>query len=523
MSRNQMPLGKAKGYYKERILLKKGNCLPGILLLLFILAVGLCVLNGMVFPFSHELYRYPRLIIWLSCAGILLAWKTGADHIIRLDEQILQQKADRLEMLYVCTMFVVHLLLGYWMEYTPSGDNYMLYQASQTLARDGKFETGSDFLLYFGRYSNQWGFLLILTIFYRLLFAVGIQNTFYPVVVLQTVLYVFAFRSMFRIVTRFSGNRGRLLLIGMLLSCLPLCLAASVLYTDTFSMPFIIFTLEWALRVGNARGTKERYTCAAMCGLMAFLGGQIKMTVLIMLIAAGIYWIYALPLRKMAVSVAIATMVVGIGIGTVHGIMLSFILDRQIYHQEHTPVIHWIMMSIPSADNPYGGYYSRDYAITWGMMDEGASQSEVMASILSRMKDKIYTLRYPNRLALAILRKNSAALTDGTFGMTEMLDDRPVRWNLCSEIVLESGKYYRIYGAITTGIWMAQLLLSGMCAWKELRTRRADYTVLYVACLGIILFLMIWEARSRYLFGFVPVLLMIPALYGNEKDDIIRL
>ena len=158
-----------------------------------------------------------------------------------------------------------------------------------------------------------------------------------------------------------------------------------------------------------------------------------------------------------------------------------------------------------------------------GMMDEGASQSEVMASILSRMKDKIYTLRYPNRLALAILRKNSAALTDGTFGMTEMLDDRPVRWNLCSEIVLESGKYYRIYGAITTGIWMAQLLLSGMCAWKELRTRRADYTVLYVACLGIILFLMIWEARSRYLFGFVPVLLMIPALYGNEKADIIRL
>ena len=43
----------------------------------------------MVLPFSHERYRYPRLILWLSCAQILVAWKTGADHIIRLDKQIL--------------------------------------------------------------------------------------------------------------------------------------------------------------------------------------------------------------------------------------------------------------------------------------------------------------------------------------------------------------------------------------------------------------------------------------------------
>ena len=53
-------------------------------------------------------------------------------------------------------------------------------------------------------------------------------------------------------------------------------------------------------------------------------------------------------------------------------------------------------MSIPSGNNPYGGV-SGDYAITWGMMEEGATHEEVMASIYSRMKDKIYTLRYPNR------------------------------------------------------------------------------------------------------------------------------
>lgn len=37
--------------------------------------------------------------------------------------------------------------------------------------------------------------------------------------------------------------------------------------------------------------------------------------------------------------------------------------------QHHTPTIHWIMMSIPTGDNPYGGA-TGDYGITWGMMED---------------------------------------------------------------------------------------------------------------------------------------------------------
>ena len=109
-------------------------------------------------------------------------------------------------------------------------------------------------------------------------------------------------------------------------------------------------------------------------------------------------------------------------------------------------------------------------------------------------------------------------MTDGTFGMTEMLDDRPVRWNVISEIVLETGKGYRIYGAITTGIWMAQLFMAVLCALSDLRRKEIQRSVFYVTCLGSILFLMIWEARSRYLFGFVPVYLMIPSVCEQRNS-----
>ncbi len=45
----------------------------------------------------------------------------------------------------------------------------MLYNGSQMLAADGNFDHYTDFYLYLSRYSNQWGFMLMLTGFYKLL------------------------------------------------------------------------------------------------------------------------------------------------------------------------------------------------------------------------------------------------------------------------------------------------------------------------------------------------------------------
>ena len=178
-------------------------------------------------------------------------------------------------------------------------------------------------------------------------------------------------------------------------------------------------------------------------------------------------------------------------------------------------------MSIPSGNNPYGGF-SGDYAITWGMMEEGATHEEVMASIYSRMKDKIYTLRYPNRLISAALHKDSSFMGDGTYGMTEMLDDGPVRENVVSSFVLEGRAHYGAYGALTTGIWLAQLTLALAACVRDIRRRDVSGAMLYVAFFGATLFLMLWEARSRYLFGFVPVLLLLAArgAIGRKEDTL---
>ena len=188
--------------------------------------------------------------------------------------------------------------------------------------------------------------------------------------------------------------------------------------------------------------------------------------------------------------------------------MENEVLDPAVVAQNNTPTIHWIMMSIPTPDNPYGGF-SGDYGITWGMQEAGASREEVMASSYSRMKDRIYSLRYPSRLIPAMLRKNAASQGDGTFGMTEMLDDGPVRENAVSSFVLEGRRFYGLYMGVCSGIWSAHLLLIALSLWLDMKQRDLRAAIPAVALLGMLMFLMLWEARGRYMFSFVPVALLL--------------
>ena len=46
---------------------------------------------------------------------------------------------------------------------------------------------------------------------------------------------------------------------------------------------------------------------------------------------------------------------------------------------------------------------------------------------------------------------------------------------------------------------------------ERLKSTRFRDVLLYIALFGVMLFLMLWEARGRYLFGFVAVLLLLAA------------
>ncbi len=485
----------------------------------FLFAVCVSAFNILALPYARACYGYAALPMWIACALAVALFCACGRAIRRLDEARARRAASLAGRIFLLALFCLHLLMGYWLEYTPSGDNFMLYNGSQMLARDGNFDAYPDFGLYLSRFSNQWGFFLMLTAFYRLLGMLGVTQSFFPLVLVQAVLYGLALRAALRMARRLFGAQGELMLLILLALCFPLYLAAAVLYTDTFSLPFVLLALDFALRAGDAQTAKGQVGFAAACGAAVLVGGQIKMTVVIVLIASVIVWALTMkPLRALVCGGLCAALLLT-GSLFVRGTMLGGIIDPDVHAQQYTPPIHWIMMSIPTSDNPYGGA-TGDYGITWGMMDDGAPREEIMDSIYARIRDRLYTLRYPDRLITAALRKNAAALGDGTFGMTEMLDDGPVRENAVSSLVLEGRAHYRLYSAVTSGIWAAQMLLAAFGSLRAIRARDLRTALPCIALFGMMLFLMLWEARGRYIFGFVPVMLLLACggALGHEKE-----
>ena len=474
----------------------------------FLIAAAFTALNVLLLPFARACGGFDAPAELIACAAALALFVLLGRILARMDDARADHLARIASSAFLLVLLGAQLLLGYLMAYTPMGDNFMLIRGSQMLARDGSFAANPDFGLYLARFSNQWGFFLMLTGLFRLLACVGLEECLFVLVALQALLYTAAVSCTQRMARRLRGARGELMMTAMLALCLPLYLAAAVLYTDTFSLPFVVFTLCCAQRVLDAPDGRGQLLWAALCALCVLIGGQIKMTVAIALIAAVLLWLLRLPPLRAALLSALCAAVLLVGTAGVHRVMLSGIIDPAVYDQQNTPLIHWVMMSIPTADNPYGGA-TGDYGITWGMMDEGATHEEVMDSILTRMKDRIYTLRYPNRLLLALLRKNAAGMGDGTYGMTEMLDDGPLRENAVSAVVLEGRPYYALYAAVCTGIMMAHMLLAAAGTLRALRRRDTQTALPAVAMLGIILFLLLWEARGRYGFGFMPVLLLL--------------
>ena len=484
----------------------------------FAFAAGMTLVNIMLLPFARMYHGYRAVETLAACVLALSMYALWGRWLMRTDEMRLEEISRRWVPVCVTVLFVIQVTLGYMMEYTPSGDNFMLYNGSKMLASDGNFARNPDFGLYLARFSNQWGIVLIFTGLWKLSTLLGLERAYMLVMVVQALLYIPGVLSTLGAARRVRGVRAQLMLLAILMTCMPLYLASSVLYTDTFSLPFVMMALNLALRVIQEKDAKRQLMLCAACGLIMAIGGMIKMTVAIMLIAAAIVWALTLKPVRAAACVGLCSVMLLASNALVSRTMLGGPIDIEVYEQQNTPTIHWFMMSIPTADNPYGEF-SGDYALTWRMMDEGESREVIMDSIYTRIKDRIYTLRYPDRLLMAALRKNGAAFGDGTFGLTEMLDDDPVRRNVISSVVLSFGEHYATYRAIASGIFFAHLLMAVAACVRDIRRRDLSMGIGYVAAFGMMLFLMLWEARTRYFFGYVPVILLLGSMAIDIKRE----
>ena len=496
----------------------KRQDLPRALLLLGMALMIPCYLftvgNVLVAPF--ELYGRSRRLLFLLtalCAGgllLLLRWLDGREAFFARHERAVLACA-------AAFYFVAQLAMGAAMRYVPITDTEQCFAAAQLLTDTGTFGNTYRYWEYFTRCPHNLGLVYLLSAMFRLCGMLGWADRYMQAVLLNTLLFVPGLLCAARVCRRVGGVKAQTRVLALFATCLPMLYATTELYTDAFGLSFPLIIVYLAMRVREAASRGECALFGVLFALTSFVGTQIRLTSVIAVIACGIWLLLACAPRRTLPLILLTLCAFAAGGRLVDGENERH-LTREAIEQRALPILHYIAMGLPvQVDEGYGQYGDGRWLAYTMSFDDPAERDEALRQ---QVIDRVYYLRYPNRLLHMMSRKNLSTFGDGAFGLGAMIAaDEKEPDNLVKRFVFYTGDLYGVYYHLCTALFLAQQLLACLSCAQAIRRREPSGAPLFIGLLGAFLFLCIWETQPRYFFQYQPMLLCAAALLCARKDE----
>jgi hypothetical protein len=297
---------------------------------------------------------------------------------------------------------------------------------------------------------------------------------------------------------------------------LPLLLYATIPYTDTFSLIFIAVFLFFF--VPNP-STKKEWIYYAVALIAVACGTLVKQTIIFFILAASISAI-VMPVKKRSL---------------VHGLLvilpficffLSYFIFSNIYiygylHVNKTslaqamyPMEHWMAMG--QNDRTFGIFSSIDETSTRRLVaDKGSDQPYVHGVLRDKLEHRIasrgvignnifFTYKFSKLWGqpdFYAFKEGGDCDMSGIIQNTRCTDRDS---DLYSHILQLADIFYTM---------IIFVILAG--SYKTIETNKEPHLFLLckVAIIAITMFLLFWEARSRYVLNIMPCMLLIASYY----------
>lgn len=286
----------------------------------------------------------------------------------------------------------------------------------------------------------------------------------------------------------------------------------SIPYSDSMALLFPLL-LIWLYR---NRGKFRLPGAAWFCiGLAAWIGYKLKPQVLIVLIAILITeGLGILGGRKNGKTIArFAGLMAGLlcGIAIVGAVVSMCPLELDPEMKAGMP--HYLMMGLNT--ETYGIFLESDVEFSWSFQTVAERNAADLQAALSRIREMGFT----GVLSL-MARKTLSNYYNGTFswlgegGFLKELAERSSIFGAFFRRLFyggtEIGVYYPIWCNFVQMLWLTVLGMNGLSVFSPKNETR---DTLMLSIIGVSLFELIFEARSRYLFSYVPLYIIL-AVYG---------
>ena len=422
--------------------------------------------------------------------------------------------------------FIVEVVVGYAVRVIPDWDAGTIFSNAAGLATGSIQTIDAD---YYSMYPNNIMLTLVLGGYLSALHQLGATDLYLGGIVLNAFAMTLAVLLVVVVARRIAGTGTAILCLLPSAVYIALSPWIAVPYSDTLGMVFPLLLLQLFLLSQQAKARVLAFGSWFAMGLVAAIGFYVKPTIVFVLVAASVVLIFTLRThgrewRRIAVVAGCLLLAVGTFAAGTTAIKtavaasgsLSFDLND---NDKEFPVTHFLKMGSAGL----GGFNGPDVVETKSIQSvEDRFQNGIDVYV-----ERVTEMGFWGYLDFLNV-KGKAIFGDGTFfnwgeGMArqpvELLAHDPVS-RAIQDYFYYDGPHFAFLRAFWQSFWFPALLL--VAAPVVLRGRsliQPAAVVMRLTLFALLLFLLFFEGRSRYLYMYLPFFILLAALTVRTLAD----
>ena len=362
--------------------------------------------------------------------------------------------------------------------------------------------------VYFARYPNNCFFLyLLIGLFKAVKFfyhAAGMQTFTNVSIVVNCLLIQLSITYLYKTSKLLWGEKKALRVGIISLLCIPFYLYSQFLYTDTLGMLLGAMLLFYYFKLKNETVRNSKILYAVVLGIIAAVGFNVKVTVLIVWIAILAEMIWSNRDWKRLGLAAIMMLCLLVANILIQGLVQTeFSLSDELKDTYEFPLTHWVMMGLRGN----GGYSQEDVDFT---VSAGSYREKRQANI-EMIKARLNEMGASNLIKHIFFVKMRYTWGDSCLYGDNKVSRFPENEDgVFQKIFTYDGEWYKYCMQYTWAYHFIMILGVFLSGWYAMRKDGSqDLLVGRIAIVGYILFLSVWECRSRYLLTCLPILILV--------------
>lgn len=501
---------KNKSSIKNKILEKIFNIAYIIFTLLFSITL--------ISSFFHEISKYVKLNMFISllAAMIIIAiWFL----IYNISKKVASTIGSKTKISFICIIFaiiIIYLVFLVKKLEVPFGWDFetVYNQARGFVEKHDRFAY-NNFYGYLQLFPNNIALFVIEVIVMKITSIINVVSIekgmymFNAAIIFLSVLFMYLYMR-----KKYDPTKAYISLL-VSLFFIPLYAYVPIFYSDTLSLIFVPLLLYIYANINFSKFNINSILRVLLFSIVLFVGIKLKMTVIFIFIGILIDIIYKNLITKETIK--------NLGIILLTILALNLCWNKifedkfKVNNYGSIPITHWIMMGIEDKDadnsqrNSVGGWNGKDYDITQSYKTGEDSKKRHKKEIVDRIK-KFGLIGYIDFLN----RKNVNIWGDGTYFSSVALSINNHNNTTKIQKLLTGKDKNKILLYIEEGVQIAFLIIFVFSGIYEIRKRKYDNLVIHIPMCLIYIFLSFWEARSRYIYNFIPLYIMLIAIYIDK-------